>query len=859
MKKALILIFLISIPVSASALVMWSLDEPYEGKGIPDNTVIDIITHKGAVWMATGHGLSYLYFGDNIWYKYDSTNGLVSQDVSAIYSDSINEVLWVATNRIDSVGVYGDGLSFTQNEGMDWDTMMVNGTVGYDYIVFDITGLDSLIFCASKKGGLLGSFDYGQSWRNIYASRNDSISHNSDLPEFPLSNRYFSAVLDTLHQDSLILWAGTAAGLMRYVYAPAYAKPSSDYILDIASADGYVFICGDRGLTRLKFVDVGVSTYFEEYHSSFVDDGLPGIAVTTAYGFGERLFVGTLDSLGREYVVDTIANSDTTFDTTDVIYIRYGEGAGFAISDDNGLTFHTNFSGLDSLSGENRYPEEFASIEYHLFMAAHEAGLYMSSDTGGTWQKVYVDTLDTTLANGRNIVHSVAADSLNLWVGTDSGLVLLYFDSLGTIDSLKNFVFEDSDTSGARSYQTGIQKYTDTLGNVDSAAVWTVNHPIDTAVGTYSVYYSMDYGTTWNTAPGYLTTDFPYYDIGFINNIIYLVGEDKFTLSLERIYWLPYPAELIKDSVDIILNFRKEDINCFAAVNDTIYIGAESGFAISPPRPSDARWHIVTANYDPTRHDKVSNYRYPHLSGNFVNVLGVQYLPEGQSRIWASTRWADSLQRDGISSSTLDGLNWEIMHTDVQSWNFAFNGPHVFAATSSGLLHSPDTGLTWDTLTISGIQVSSDPPVDYRISPGTQVIAVEVIGDTLWVGTDDGAAKISLADLGQPGWEIYRVYDASPIVYAYAYPVPFSHAEDDAVTFHYPVPEGANVSIEVFDFTMDLVRTVIDYQFRGEGIYTSDRWDGLNGRGEPVAIGMYYFKISLSTGENYWGKLAIVP
>lgn len=821
MKKSVILAFLLIIPVSLSAYVMLPFDDPYQGRGLSGNTVIDIITHKGAVWMATGKGLSFSYFNDSTWNIYDNTNGLVTQDISAIYSSG--DVLWVAMNHFEE-GVdyaFADGLAITADTGFTWDTLMVEGSHGFQKTVYDITGVDSLIFCASWAGGLFASSDDGASWRHIYFSTSDSLEPTQ------FTNLYFAAVADTLHPDSLILWAGTAGGLMRYVYAPAYAKPSSNYIFDVVSVDSFIFICGDSGLTRLKFDSTNAS---ESYHSSFVEDGLPGMAVTTAFSFGGRLFVGTLDSLG-------------------------GATTGLAISDDDGLTFHTNYSGLE-LNWGNKYPRDFASIEHHLFMAAYEAGLYMSSDTGQNWQQIYLDTLIIDTLMPRSIIHSVAADSFNLWVGTDAGLVLLGFDSLGSVMSRQDFVFADNDTSGARSYRVRIQKYTDSLGHVDSTAVWTINHPIDTLNGNYAVYYSRDNGVNWNTVQGYLTS-IHFYDIDFINELIFLVGEDVFTQSANAIIWYPRAGQLIKDSMDNTINFSHLNLNSILIKDDTVYIGSEHGLAISPPGIGVFRWRIVIANTDPTHYDKVSNYRYPHLSGNFVNALGIQRLESGQGLIWASTHPDTSEGHfNGISVSPLDSMDWDIRYSGVDCWNYAFNDIEVFAATSSGLLHSPDTGRTWETLTISGRQVTSDPPVDYAIDPSTEVYAVEVIGDTLWVGTKYGAAKIALSDLGNTGWEIFRV-DNTPGVYAF--PVPFSLTGDDRLFFHYSVPQDAYVTISVYDFAMDLVKTVVDSESRAKGTYNTDYWDGLNGQREAAAIAMYYFKIALSTGETYWGKLALVP
>ena len=63
---------------------------------------------------------------------------------------------------------------------------------------------------------------------------------------------------------------------------------------------------------------------------------------------------------------------------------------------------------------------------------------------------------------------------------------------------------------------------------------------------------------------------------------------------------------------------------------------------------------------------------------------------------------------------------------------------------------------------------------------------------------------------------------------------------------------------------MNQVQRVKDNQLFSPGYYTQAganrrTWNGLNERGDPVAVGGYYFKVEYSTGEVRWGKLAVIP
>jgi hypothetical protein len=821
-KKIYCILFILMAVAVQATVLMKTVDEPLTG--LTDNTIIAITTHKGAIWMATGKGLIFTTNGGTSWNRYDNTNGLVSDEISAIYSDTVNGRFWVATNHTVTIQgttvSHADGLSYTADTGRTWDTIQPPGSYGYQATVFDLTGHDTLMFGASWAGGLFGTFDNGQSWQKIYYSKADSLADVADTITY--TNLYFSAIIDTFHTDSLVLWAGTANGLMRYIYAPADAKLSSNYIYDLSSGDGYIFIAGDSGLSRLDF-----ASGKESIHSAFISNGLPGRAISGVQYFRGRLFVGTIDSLN-------------------------GYGTGVAVSDDSGMTFQTNLLGLESIIGSDKYAVDFAAIDHHLFLAAYEAGLFYSADTGRNWDKIYVDSSDTSSANRRNVINSIAADSNKLWLGTDLGLVLLYMSNPGVIDSSQNTVFADTDSTGAIISKLRVQNF-----GTDSIAIWTINKPANPTNGIYSVLRYDPQDDLWS----YFRADTPYYDIGFIDSSIYLVGKDLWASSPNGLGFSVNQAYTIRDSLNWTINFSGQKLNSIEIVNDTIYIGSSKGLAISPA--GSQNWHLILANTNSKHHDRVDRIMTSNgISGNFVTAMKIQSLPDGENLIWATTRPGYSGGgTNGISVMNLDSTSWSVKAEGMIGWNYASKDSTILAATSAGLLYSYDLGEHWDTATITGTLLNFQPQLPYTISPGVEIYAVAVVKDTVWIGTGDGAAKIAFEDLGSPDWGIFRTYDSSAT--SYAYPVPFSpYTDDNQISFHYAVPRDAYVTIEVYDFAMNLVKRVIDRAWRLGGRdarYSSDKWDGRNGRGDIVAAGIYYFKVEQSSGETTWGKLAIMP
>lgn len=77
----------------------------------------------------------------------------------------------------------------------------------------------------------------------------------------------------------------------------------------------------------------------------------------------------------------------------------------------------------------------------------------------------------------------------------------------------------------------------------------------------------------------------------------------------------------------------------------------------------------------------------------------------------------------------------------------------------------------------------------------------------------------------------------------------------------------ALVTIRVYDYNMELVKTIIENKERLSGtnggprgrstVESEDFWDGTNRSGKPVTPGVYYYKITTSTGERAFGKIII--
>ncbi|HMA66159.1 MAG TPA: hypothetical protein VKO63_13210, partial [Chitinispirillaceae bacterium] len=78
---------------------------------------------------------------------------------------------------------------------------------------------------------------------------------------------------------------------------------------------------------------------------------------------------------------------------------------------------------------------------------------------------------------------------------------------------------------------------------------------------------------------------------------------------------------------------------------------------------------------------------------------------------------------------------------------------------------------------------------------------------------------------------------------------------------------NANVTIRIYDYNNDLVKTVIEQQPRKSGTENAeygrsndkykDVWDGTTAGGKVCAPGVYYFKITTDIGEHAFGKVVV--
>jgi photosystem II stability/assembly factor-like uncharacterized protein len=834
-RTFLILILLLFLAAPLFAWISYTLDNPVDQ--LLDNSAIDFVYDGVYVWVATGLGVSGTSDGGQTWRSYNKTNGLLDYSVSAIAK--VGEELWVATTDSVYSNSVGAGLDYTADRGEHWYSFDDYRLKGRGRIIYDISVHDSLIVMPAFLSGLVRSTDNGNTWDNIFIDAevaadyaDDSLANTdeSTAGSAGLRGRYFSSVIDPYHIDTLIVWAGSAAGVQRIYYINRSKKLPSNRIFDIAgSGDGRWWIATDMGISVFVDSSFTFSSYFE-------DDGLPGNYYTA---------VGANGDLGAAGLYDTLSQ----------------QADGFIVSTDGGLNW--NYYQPAQATGPGTKVEEVEMWDNDIWAACNAGGLIRSTDLGSSWQTIYPPAGETppeVLTHVHSIDIAKRDNFVRVSAGTDSGLVVLYYSDPNTLDSTVILPLFDNATWGQKvvSVATGVTQVADEF--------WLAVQPYKQDVGSEpAVLRSTNRGFFWDqflTGPPAVTP----YDIEM----------GPAFADTGTAIWVATGAGLRRTrnfgkNFDVFSAYGpavgpKSLLHCVEVDSGKAFFGSDS-LGMEATGDYGVSFFGFTAQNDPTKPDFVGRSYMGQTLPDTVTGLGANFIialelqrTRGKSIVYAGGQ-ATGLtagERNGVYETSDRGLNWTLTLPDVQAFNFSFNGDTAFAATWSGLYMSPNEGESWERLKIVD-QVSGR-----FISDSVHVNGVDVVGDQVWVGTDDGIAHASLNDL--TSWTILRSFFHIPETaqgdnLTYASPSPFSPYIHQQMKFHYRLKNAGMVTIKIYDFANNLVKTVVkDVQRDADVQYDDiDVWDGRNGNDDIVAAGVYFYQIKSSGGDEYWGKFMVIP
>jgi hypothetical protein len=831
---ACVIAALLFAPLPAFGWVTVDLSQPIDT--LADNTVVDIVYDGTYIWLATGNGVSGTRDGGATWRSFNRTNGFKRSSISALAT--LGSRLWVATSHDTASPSSGDlvpaggGLQITDNFGDDWRLVEPKGLSSPGMLAYDLAPYDSSLWAACFYGGLLRSLDRGETWENIFVDttlRNDFEGKTNDL----LAGRYFSALVDPYHDDSVIVWAGSAEGVQRLYYVGKHKKLASNRINDIAFDGESWWYATDRGLTKF-----GDSLFL--FNTYDTDNGLPANFVSAVGADSSLICVGLYDTLSQQSL-------------------------GFAVSTDGGSSWQQALT--QQAIGANNLIQEIVIHSGSIWAACSQGGLLRSTDNGLNWRNYYLDSTVTSTDDPRNTIHCVSVapreNYTKLLVGSDSGIVVFYFTNMSVLDSTKYLPLEDDTANGQKVVSIS------TMVTANGDEIWAATHLLRQGDGLRpGTIRSTNDGESWSYhlvgPPAVVPNEVRIVD-QFKDTLVWVATETgmRETINFGGRWNTPliasFPDTIGRTDPMLAVETTQWQTHVGSSGKGAGYLGLYGDSA-----SATLFWMVLKANLmadslDYAGRSYVQIDSVPgdsQIAGNFIPALGLQHRGD-KNVIWAAVRATSNYQYNGICITSDRGRTWKLISDGAIAWNFEFNGDTAWVATSQGLLMTTDQGANWRTLKIV------EKATGREIAGNVEVYAARYVNGALWVGTNDGVARsVDLED-----WQIWRVFypiaeTAGDDERSYVTPNPFSpYLTDGPLKFHYRLTRPGDVTIKVYDFGNNLVKTVVSGVSRDGGVQYDDleRWDGRNGNGDIVAGGVYLYIIESSGGDKLSGKFMVIP
>ncbi|GAB1349748.1 FlgD immunoglobulin-like domain containing protein [Ignavibacteriales bacterium] len=522
-----------------------------------------------------------------------------------------------------------------------------------------------------------------------------------------------------------------------------------------------------------------------------------------------------------------------------VLILFYATISTFAQESPFSFKFEDSPSNITYSSSENPASNSISAmlVQGDTIWLGTSRGLSRSTDKGTTWRNYYGDP-----AFGTENISALAWDKYRgiLWVATAHSVVR-------TGQTLPEGSGLRYTSDGGETWQSVAQPLDK---DVDTVIVYGNNRlralPVTVAIQNITYDIAITPGTVWiSSFAGGLRKST---DLGatwtrvvlppdFLNSI---KPTDNLSFCVS-----PVPGKFCSEGY---LNYRAFSV---MAVNDSvIYAGTANG--VNKSTDGGISW--VKFNHQ--------NQVNP-MSGNFV--VGLAHKP-GTDEIWAATWKAEDLSEAyGVSFSPDGGANWFTSLDGERVNNFAVLADKVVAAASGGLYKSNDYGKNWYS---PGNIVDSDSKLSLKSTTFYSAAWAES-GIVLYIGTADGLVKNSgFTGVWPDKWKLYFAsLQLESKEDSYAFPNPFSPKTEQVKIKYSTGGKELPVTIRIFDFGMNYLRTVIQNAPRGNPVHTVnssgvagviDFWDGKDDNGKVVPNGVYFYRIDAGNEKPMFGKIMVL-
>ena len=309
------------------------------------------------------------------------------------------------------------------------------------------------------------------------------------------------------------------------------------------------------------------------------------------------------------------------------------------------------------------------------------------------------------------------------------------------------------------------------------------------------------------------------------------------------------------------LNYRLFSV--IAANDSTIYAGSAGG--INKSTDGGKSWVKYTH----------SNQNYP-ISGNFIVALGFN---KNTNSVWGAT-WRAEGQNEfyGVSYSSDGGNTWQTTLEDEKVHNFGFDAGNrkqntIIAVSDNGAfrndpISSGQAGNIWNkaiNIIDSNTKIKLSSDVFYSAA---------IYNENIYLGSTDGLARLiqtqSYTNWNGEGWKVYassqKIKNTND---TYCYPNPFSPKNERLKIKYTTGGKQVSVTIRVYNFAMEPIKTIIQNAPRGSAINAVDQfsqsnegvidyWDGTDDKNSVVPNGVYFYSVEVDSNDPIFGKIIVL-
>jgi len=479
---------------------------------------------------------------------------------------------------------------------------------------------------------------------------------------------------------------------------------------------------------------------------------------------------------------------------------------------------------------------------------------------------------------GGNGVEYIEFMGEDIWIATSSGVS----KSKDNGNSWTNYIFDDNGVSALGIKNDTVWIATWFPKEIDGEVV---------AVGT-GLHYTADQGENWTDIPqpvDELDDSSIVYGINTLRALPIAAVENNFTRDIgftSNSIWIVNFAGGIRRSDDIGLTWEKvvlppdylDSISPSDTLNFTVSptagtLGFESNLnhrLFSVKVVDDSTVYVGSAaGINKSTDGGISWRKFKYLdslnsiSGNFILDINYDY---SQKTVWAAT-WKAEGENEfyGLSSSSDGGENWNtyLAGENVHDIGFTRNNDgtesDVLVASDNGIFRSFDLGESWVLAPEMRDNITNIPITTNNFRAVNSVLDFNGNND-IWFGSEAGSAR--LKETGNIWEGEWKVFISSPDIISgsktIAFPNPFTPDEERVkIKFSFQ-GNSKSVTIRIFDFGMNLVKTILQNVNRAGNNEYIDNWDGRDERNEFVPNGVYFYRIDIGNDEPLYGKVIVL-